>query len=177
MGRAERYAKRQRRDEVRGRVVGTRDGRNVSPDLGALVGEASTMRAARPDEVYPLPDERAPADPAATPTYYGLPLLKKPVWKGAIPAYFWAGGAAGAAATLGAAAQIVAPRPLRRLVERARWVATAGVGVGAGLLVVDLGRPARFIYMLRVLRLSSPMSVGSWILTSAGLSSGLAALG
>jgi hypothetical protein len=33
-------------------------------------------------------------------------------------------------------------------------------------LVHDLGRPARFINMLRVLKVTSPMSVGTWILSA-----------
>jgi len=36
--------------------------------------------------------------------YYGLPLLKEPVWTWEVPAYFFVGGAAGAAAVVGAGA-------------------------------------------------------------------------
>lgn len=153
----------------------TADGRNIAPDLGSLAGEASHVEVRRPDVAYPLPDAaRAQPSPG---TYYDLPVLKKPVWKGWIPAYFWTGGAAGAAATLGAAAQLVAPVRLRRLVRRTRWMSTALVGASAVLLTIDLGRPMRFLNMLRVLRVSSPMSVGSWLLTASGAACGLAALG
>lgn len=173
MNRDQQEARKQQRAEVRGESVGTRDGRNVDPGMGLLRGEASAVIVKRPDAAYPLPDARPDAEAR---TYYGLPSLRTPVWKGWIPTYFWAGGAAGAAATLGAATQIAAPR-LRRLIARTRWIAALGTAASAGLLTVDLGRPARFIYMLRVLRVSSPMSVGSWVLTGAGLASGLAALG
>jgi formate-dependent nitrite reductase membrane component NrfD len=45
------------------------------------------------------------------------------------------------------------------------------------LLVSDLGRPERFLNMLRVFKVTSPMSVGSWILfVSGGASSTAAAL-
>lgn len=153
----------------------TTDGRNIAPDLGSLVGEASKVEVRRPEQAYPLPSD---LHAAPTPgTYYDLPVLKKPVWKAWIPAYFWTGGAAGAAATLGAAAQIVAPVRSRGLVTRTRWMSTVLVGASAALLTIDLGRPKRFLNMLRVLRLSSPMSVGSWILTASGVASGLAALG
>lgn len=153
----------------------TTDGRNIAPALGSLVGEASTIIVRRPDDAYPLPEgAHAETSPG---TYYDLPVLKKPVWKGWIPAYFWTGGAAGAAATLGAAAQIVAPVRLQRLVMRTRWMSTALVGASAALLTIDLGRPMRFVNMLRVVRVSSPMSVGSWILTASGVACGLAALG
>jgi hypothetical protein len=43
-------------------------------------------------------------------------------------------------------------------------------------LVSDLGRPARFHHMLRVLKPTSPMSVGTWILTAYGPGAGLAAV-
>jgi len=38
--------------------------------------------------------------------------------------------------------------------------------VSAGLLTADLGRPERFLNMLRVFKLQSPMSVGVWTLTA-----------
>src|SRR4029077_8295803 len=36
------------------------------------------------------------------------------------------------------------------------------------LLSSDLGRPERFLNMLRVFKVTSPMSVGSWILLASG---------
>ncbi|MGA7617691.1 MAG: NrfD/PsrC family molybdoenzyme membrane anchor subunit [Thermoanaerobaculia bacterium] len=112
--------------------------------------------------------------PQATPEhgYYGLPLLKKPTWKWEIPAYFFVGGAAGAAAVVGAAAQLSGDE---RLVREARWVAAAGATLSAPLLVSDLGRPERFLAMLRVFKLQSPMSVGAWTLTAFGSTSAAAA--
>src|SRR6202030_1772991 len=47
-----------------------------------------------------------------------------------------------------------------------RLAAISAVGLGAGALVRDLGRPERFFNMLRVIKLTSPMSLGSWILTA-----------
>jgi hypothetical protein len=45
------------------------------------------------------------------------------------------------------------------------------------LLTADLGRPQRFLNMLRVFKVTSPMSVGSWVMTFSALSStGAAAL-
>lgn len=104
------------------------------------------------------------------PTYYDRPVIKEPVWIWSVPAYFAVGGAAGAAAVLGAAAQVRGG--LDDLVGRCRWIAAAGTTVGTVLLVIDLGRPERFLNMLRVFRPTSPMSVGSWILAAtSGLSS------
>src|SRR5439155_13855630 len=98
--------------------------------------------------------------------YYGLPLLKEPVWTWEVPAYFFVGGAAGAAAVLGAAAQLTGAD--RGLVSDARWIAAAGSALSAPLLVADLGRPERFLNMLRVFKVQSPMSVGAWTLTAFG---------
>src|SRR5205823_4053812 len=44
------------------------------------------------------------------------------------------------------------------------------------LLIVDLGRPARYLNMFRVLKPTSPMSVGSWVLGAFGGLSGAAAI-
>ena len=121
------------------------------------------MRDAEPSAEPDVWREDPAADPS-DPTYYDRPVLKEPVWISAVPAYFWVGGAAGAAATLGAVAQVAGRDGLDGLVRRARWVAAAGCAAGSGLLVVDLGRPSRFANMLRVFRPSSPMSVGSWVL-------------
>jgi hypothetical protein len=98
--------------------------------------------------------------------YYGLPLLKEPVWTWEVPTYFFVGGAAGAAAVVGAAAQLTGAD--RQLVKDARWIAGAGAALSAPLLVGDLGRPERFLNMLRVFKVQSPMSVGAWTLTAFG---------
>jgi formate-dependent nitrite reductase membrane component NrfD len=101
------------------------------------------------------------------PTYYDRPVLKEPVWIWAVPAYFYAGGAAGAAAVLGAVAQAFGREQHRGLIARCRWIAGVGGAAGTGLLIHDLGRPERFLNMLRVFRPSSPLSVGSWVLAFA----------
>ena len=109
-----------------------------------------------------------PPPTAARDSYYGRPILKAPVWTWEIPAYFFFGGMAGAAAPF-ALAQRAARR--RRRSRGARGcVALAGAAASPPLLIADLGRPERFLHMLRVFKPTSPMSVGSWILgaSSAG---------
>ena len=101
-------------------------------------------------------------------SYYDVPLLKKPVWKWFIPAYFFLGGVAGASSTLGALF-----RPLRRRTAR---LSLAAVSLGAVCLIADLGRPSRFANMLRVFRPTSPMSMGSWLLSVYGPAAGAAAV-
>jgi len=115
-------------------------------------------------------------DAGALSTYYGLPAIKKPVWKPYVPAYLYVGGTAGVCAALAAAAQLFGGPRLRPLVRRGRALAAAGAVVSGLFLILDLGRPSRFLHMLRVFRPTSPMNVGSWVLTSFGGASTAAAL-
>lgn len=102
-------------------------------------------------------------------SYYGLPLLKKPVWTWEIPLYFFVGGAAGVSAVVGFAARLMGAN--ERLIRDARWIAAIGANLSAPLLIADLGRPERFLNMLRVFKSQSPMSVGAWILATFGATS------
>jgi formate-dependent nitrite reductase membrane component NrfD len=103
-------------------------------------------------------------------------MLKAPVWTLYVPSYYFAGGAAGAALVLGAAAQFKGAPELDGLVRRAHWMGIIGSTVGSGLLILDLGRPTRFLNMMRVFRPTSPMNMGSWILAAtpaAAITAGL----
>ncbi len=107
-------------------------------------------------------------------SYYGRPILKQPVWKQPdVAAYLFLGGLAGASALLAEGAAITGRRELERV---ARIAAAAGATVGTGALVHDLGKPTRFFNMLRVFKVTSPLSVGSWILAPfSGLAGAAAA--
>ncbi|MDQ1369415.1 MAG: hypothetical protein QOF20_1768, partial [Acidimicrobiaceae bacterium] len=99
-------------------------------------------------------------------SYYGLPILNAPVWHSPdIPGYLFLGGLAGASSVLAAGAHVTGRRDLAM---RSKVVATGAIGLSAAALVHDLGRPSRFYNMLRVLKPSSPMSVGSWLLAVYG---------
>jgi hypothetical protein len=106
--------------------------------------------------------------PKASPEsgYYGIPLLKEPQWKPTVPLYFFVGGAAGSAAVIAAFADWVGNEP--KLAQDARWLAFGGAVASSALLIEDLGRPSRFINMLRVFKVQSPMSVGAWTLAAFG---------
>jgi formate-dependent nitrite reductase membrane component NrfD len=111
------------------------------------------------------------------PSYYGKPAIKQPVWIWSIPAYFYVGGVAGASMVMGMAAQLLGGQSLRSFDARCRWVGAIGGGMGTALLIHDLGRKTRFLFMLRVFRPTSPMSIGSWVLAAATpLSAGSALL-
>ena len=96
---------------------------------------------------------------------YGRPVIKEPIWKPEIPFYFYSGGLAGASAGLAALSEL---RGNDVLARRAWAVALAGGAASPALLIADLGVPARFANMLRIFKVSSPMSVGSWLLTAFG---------
>jgi polysulfide reductase-like protein len=104
-------------------------------------------------------------------SYYSRPILKAPVWTWEIPTYFFFGGMAGAAAPFAVLSELRGDEALAR---RAWLVALAGVAASPPLLISDLGRPERFHHMLRVLKPTSPMSVGSWILGASSTAIALA---
>ena len=112
--------------------------------------------------------------PSSEHGYYGLPLVKAPVWTWEVPAYFFVGGIAGAAALIAEVAQVSGDGA--SLERDARWLAAAGAALSAPLLVADLGRPERFLHMLRVFKIQSPMSVGVWIVTAFSSSAAAALL-
>ncbi|GAB3903945.1 polysulfide reductase NrfD [Kibdelosporangium lantanae] len=106
-------------------------------------------------------------------SYYGRPVLKPPVWEWKIPAYLFTGGLSAGAAVLAAGADLTGRTALRR---SGRVGALGALAVSMYLLVADLGRPERFLHMLRVAKPTSPMSVGTWILVAYGPGAGLAGI-
>ncbi|HEX6122136.1 MAG TPA: NrfD/PsrC family molybdoenzyme membrane anchor subunit, partial [Ktedonobacterales bacterium] len=78
----------------------------------------------------------------------------------------------GGAALIGGLADLLGGERHRGTVRRARWIALVGAMISPLLLIADLGRPTRFHHMLRVLKITSPLSVGTWILSGFGLVSG-----
>lgn len=122
-----------------GKVPADRDARRITPAGG------------------PLPQH------GASVSYHGNPVLKPPTWTWEIPLYFFAGGAAGTAAVVALAAHFFRQFELMRV---AMWIALGGAIISPPLLIGDLGRPERFLNMLRVFKLRSPMSVGAWTLVA-----------
>jgi formate-dependent nitrite reductase membrane component NrfD len=157
----------------------TTDGRDIDSGISRLSGEAA-------HQVPELPEDHLasvaktwrsiPGPDAEDPTYYDRPMLKSPVWKPYIPIYYFMGGLAGASLALGAAAQLDGSRDLDDLIQRCHWVGIIGSSIGGLLLIADLGRPSRFLNMLRVFRPTSPMNMGAWILASAPASAMTAGL-
>ena len=103
-------------------------------------------------------------------SYYGRAVLKTPVWEWRIAAYLFTGGLSAGSAMLGAGADLTGRPSLRRV---SRLSALANILVSMYFLIADLGRPERFHHMLRVVKPTSPMSIGTWILTGYGPGAGL----
>ncbi len=118
--------------------------------------------------------EQLQVPPADFQSYYGRPILKVTRWKEPhLPLYLVLGEMSGAMAMVGAVAHAVGREPLART---ARFTAAGAAYCGSVVLMADLGRPERFLHMLRVAKPTSPMSMGSWILSAhAGLASVAAA--
>jgi hypothetical protein len=97
-------------------------------------------------------------------SYYGLPVINKPVWEPLdIAGYLFLGGLAGASSAAAAVADGQGLSQLSRV-----WKAGAAGAATLSLLALvhDLGKPERFVNMLRVVKVTSPMSVGSWLLSA-----------
>lgn len=107
-------------------------------------------------------------------SYYGKPVINAPVWESPdIPGYLFLGGLAGGSSLLAAGADLTGRPALARACKTG---AIAAASVSMAALVRDLGRPARFLNMMRVFKVTSPMSVGSWILAAYVPAAGVAAL-
>ncbi|HEY7052349.1 MAG TPA: NrfD/PsrC family molybdoenzyme membrane anchor subunit [Mycobacterium sp.] len=106
-------------------------------------------------------------------SYYGRQILKTPVWNWMIAAYLFSGGLSAGSAMLAAGADLTGRPTLRKV---SRLGALASILASLYFLIADLGRPERFHHMLRVAKPSSPMSMGTWLLSAYGPGTGVAAV-
>lgn len=155
----------------------TRDGlHRVRPGRGATTREhTGPSGTAQPPRRWRRKNRaEAPMVPDATfGSYYGKAILNKPTWKAPdIPVYLFLGGLAGAGSVIAAAAQLTG-RPALARAMKSGCAGSAGLALTA--LLHDLGRPDRFLHMLRTFKVTSPMSVGSWLLSAYGPAASVAA--
>jgi formate-dependent nitrite reductase membrane component NrfD len=127
--------------------------RRDGDDVDALVAEAA--RRARGGEEVPV-------EPVG-------PFIHAPVWTWEVPAYFWLGGIATGSSFVAVAADLAGDERTARV---ARRVTMGAIGPGAPLLVKDLGRPARFLNMMRIFKPRSAMNLGAWCLTAFSAAGG-----
>jgi formate-dependent nitrite reductase membrane component NrfD len=145
------------------------DGRDIDLEVAELSGEAAEQQASgaagthikQQAQTWTQLPEPKPGDP----TYYDRALLNESVWTWAIPVYYYVGGLAGGSLVLAAAVQTQPSEKFERLIKRCHWIGFIGCCISGALLVYDLGKPQRFLNMLRVFRPTSPMNMGAWILT------------
>lgn len=106
--------------------------------------------------------------PSDEPTYYDRPLLKAPHWEWNVVTYLFLGGIAGGLGILALVAR-EDRAPERRMRRTARGAALVLAAASPALLVSHLGRPERFLHMLRIVKFRSPMSLGVWGLLAYSL--------
>jgi formate-dependent nitrite reductase membrane component NrfD len=111
--------------------------------------------------------------PAEFRSYYGRPIIKPPVWHHDIAAYLFTGGLAAGSSLIAAGADVTGRPALRRA---GRLTSMGALLASTYFLINDLGRPERFHHMLRVAKVTSPMSMGTWILSAYGGAAGVAAV-
>lgn len=104
-------------------------------------------------------------------SYYGRHIVKPAPWEKEVAAYLFLGGLAGSSALLAAGGRTLGYPALRRV---GRMGAFGAAALGGAALAKDLGKPSRALNMMRTIKLTSPMSVGSWILAAFGGFSGVA---
>ena len=138
--------------------------------LDALREEAARSGKVQAPGIVPV---SSPFPQPASASYNGHPALKPPTWTWQVPLYFFVGGVAGTSAVIALLAHVTGNAELARA---SLWVAFAGALVAPPLLIADLGRPARFLNMLRVFKLQSAMSVGAWTLVAFSSAIGLAVI-
>jgi formate-dependent nitrite reductase membrane component NrfD len=102
-------------------------------------------------------------------TYYNMPLVKKAHWGWEIILYFFLGGIAGGSFLVSTLEDLFNPRGDKSLIRAGRYLSFACILASPILLIMDLGRPERFHHMLRIFKLRSAMSLGTWGLTLFGL--------
>jgi len=103
----------------------------------------------------------------ASDTYYEQPLLKKPHWEWEVVTYLFLGGVMGGSGILTALADEKGEDA--ELARTARYLAFVLASACPIVLIKHLGRPERFLHMLRIVKFKSVMSMGVWGLIAFSL--------
>jgi formate-dependent nitrite reductase membrane component NrfD len=143
----------------------------AEPSGRAGTAERAPYGRRRAETLGALPTDAPP------PTYYGLPAVKRSHYRWLVATYFFVGGLAGAAQLVAQVADLGGGRRDRPVVRWGRYLALLGALASPALLIRDLHTPSRWYNMLRIVRPTSPMSIGSWTLLGFGTCSGLTAVG
>ncbi len=117
-----------------------------------------------------------PQNELQEPTYYDRPVLKAPVWRWEIIWYFFFGGLAAGSYIIASIASLFGSREDRAVVRTGYYLSLLALLLCPPLLIKDLGRPDRFLHMLRMFKVKSPMSMGTWSVVAFSLFSGITAV-
>ncbi len=157
----------------------------------ALNTLTTAVQAARAQLPAHLPDEQEMFERLATlttgytpdptrelqePTYYDYPVLKVPVWRWEIIWYFFFGGLAAGCYVIATIASLFGSSRDRMVARTGYYASLLALLPCPPLLIKDLGKPERFLNMLRIFKVKSPMSMGVWGLLSFSLFSGTTAV-
>ncbi|MEO7021823.1 MAG: NrfD/PsrC family molybdoenzyme membrane anchor subunit [Ktedonobacteraceae bacterium] len=117
-----------------------------------------------------------PGQEQKEPTYYDYPVLKEPHWGWEIIWYFFFGGLAAGCYVIASLAALFGSHEDRATVRTGYYLSLLALLPCPVLLIKDLGRPERFLNMLRMFKVKSPMSMGVWGLLSFSAFSALTAI-
>jgi formate-dependent nitrite reductase membrane component NrfD len=140
----------------------------IAPDSSDEVFEqlATLTTGYTPD---PIAEEQEPS-------YYDYPVLKAPTWGWEIIWYFFLGGLAAGCYVIATIASLFGSKEDRVVTRTGYYLSLLALLPCPLLLIKDLGRPERFLHMLRIFKFKSPMSVGTWALLSFSFFSGTTAV-
>jgi protein NrfD len=127
-----------------------------------------------PDDQTARRDGASHAAPQRTPpgewrgeTYYGRNQVKHaPFNNWVVGGYIFLAGLSGGTQILSTLADLTRGRAAAPTVRRGRYLAMLAPTIGSAMLVWDLHTPARFYNMFRIFRGTSPMSIGTYVLTA-----------
>src|SRR5713101_5816162 len=110
------------------------------------------------------------------PSYYDYPVLKQPSWGWEIILYFFFGGLAAGCYIIASIAALFGSPEDRVVARTGYYLSLLALLPCPILLIKDLGRPERFLNMMRMFKVKSPMSMGVWGLLSFSLFNGITAV-
>ena len=117
-----------------------------------------------------------PEELQAEASYYDTPVLKQPIWSWEIVWYFYFGGLAAGCYIIASIAALFGSHEDRIVARTGYYLSLLALLPCPPLLIKDLGRPERFLNMLRIFKVKSPMSMGVWGLLTFSLFSGVTAI-
>lgn len=106
--------------------------------------------------------------------YYDIAPVKEHTWTWEVPVYFWLGGIGSGAHVASTIASFLGHED-ESFYRASRYTTLVCMILSPILLISDLGRPERFLNMLRIVKWRSAMSMGTWGLTIFSMLSGLVA--